>query len=463
MKTLKELLELRDALKAKIEAALKLGDSLTDEGATQLENDLAEARKLDSDIEKRQSQANAREAAAEWLQPREQRSGDQPPRAPDLQLNRRNRQDPVTNPDGQRYSLLRAMLAIQEGRKIDGYEAECSQEMRHRLPAPVGVKDRDAPLTVPWTLPVDYRMAQAFARRNGLQESRALTLSAGAGGIWQQQETTMIDLLRAKNGIMRMGCTFFNGVTGNKVVIPKQTGTTTAYWLAEAGAPTGSNATVGNVEITPKTCGAYSDLNRTVLVQGSIDFENFARNDLLTTVSIAIDSAGYNGTGADNQPLGILNDTSIATVALGTNGDVPSYTKLVEMEATVEDENYDSESFHFVSNSKVKAKLKTTLIGSNTAAMFLLQKGLIAEETHFFKTNLIPKNLEKGTGTDLSAMIYGDWAQYIIALWTGLDVMIDPYALATSGGRRIVVLQDLGMKPRQPKAFDKIVDIVTTL
>ncbi len=459
---LKEMLELRDALKAKIKGALELGDKLTDEGATQLENDLAEARKLDGDIEKRQTQGKVIEDAADWLKPREQRSAGDPPRAPDLELNKRNRRDPVENPDGAKYSLCRAMLAIVDGRKIDGYEAEVSQEIRHRFPQPSGVYNREAPVTVPWTLTVDVRTAQNAASRYGLPEKRALNLSAAAGGIWPQQETSMIDLLRAKNGITRMGCLFFSGVTGNKIIIPKQTAGMTAYWLAEAGAPTTSQLTTGTVEVVPKTCGAFTDLTRSVLVQQSMDFEMYARNELITTLAIAIDSAGYNGTGADNQPLGILNDSSIATVALGTDGAAFSYGKLVEMEATVDDENYDSNSFYYVGNSKVKAKLKTTLVGSNTAAIYLLRDGEV-NDTPFFKSNLIPKNLEKGEGENLSATIYGDFAQYIIALWSGLDLILDPYALATSGGKRIIGLQDVGMKPRQPKAFSKVVDAVTTL
>ena len=44
----------------------------------------------------------------------------------------------------------------------------------------------------------------------------------------------------------------------------------------------------------------------------------------------------------------------------------------------------------------------------------------------------VPSNLEKGaSGTTLSAMIFGNWSQLIIANWGGVDIIIDEITRAS--------------------------------
>ena len=40
----------------------------------------------------------------------------------------------------------------------------------------------------------------------------------------------------------------------------------------------------------------------------------------------------------------------------------------------------------------------------------------------------MPSNLTKGTGTNLSAIIYGNWADLIIGYWSAFDLLVNPYA-----------------------------------
>ena len=99
-----------------------------------------------------------------------------------------------------------------------------------------------------------------------------------------------IDLLRNRSVVQRAGAQTMNGLVGN-VAIPKQTGAATAYWVAESGAPTESQQTVGQVTMTPKTVGAYTDFSRRLILQSSLDVENMVRNDLAQVIALAIDKA----------------------------------------------------------------------------------------------------------------------------------------------------------------------------
>ena len=60
-----------------------------------------------------------------------------------------------------------------------------------------------------------------------------------------------------------------------------------------------------------KTCAAFSEITRRLMMQSSIDAEALVRSDLALT----IDKAGYYGTGSDKQPWGIAKTTGVNAVS----------------------------------------------------------------------------------------------------------------------------------------------------
>lgn len=50
-------------------------------------------------------------------------------------------------------------------------------------------------------------------------------------------------------------------------------------------------------------------------------------------------------------------------------------------------------------------------------------------------------------------MFFGNWADLVIAFWSGLDLMVDPYSNSTSGTVRVVALQDVDVAVRHPVSF----------
>jgi HK97 family phage major capsid protein len=49
--------------------------------------------------------------------------------------------------------------------------------------------------------------------------------------------------------------------------------------------------------------------------------------------------------------------------------------------------------------------------------------------------------------------LFGDFSQFVMGMWSGLDLTVDPYAGATSGNVRIIALQDVDFAVKQPGAF----------
>ncbi|MCC8368536.1 MAG: phage major capsid protein [Rickettsia endosymbiont of Oxypoda opaca] len=50
-------------------------------------------------------------------------------------------------------------------------------------------------------------------------------------------------------------------------------------------------------------------------------------------------------------------------------------------------------------------------------------------------------------------LLFGNFADLIIGQWGVLDVLVDPYALGTSGGIRIRLMQDINIAIRHVESF----------
>ena len=271
---------------------------------------------------------------------------------------------------------------------------------------------------------------------------------------------SFIELLRNRTLLNTLGSPIITDLVGS-VTIPAQTGGGTAYWVTEGNAPTTSSQAIGQVALTPNTLGAFTDISRKFLRQTSMDAEAFVRNDLATVLAIELDRAAMNGSGSGAEPKGILQNSSVGTVAMGATGAAPTYAKMVEMETAVAAANADVGTLAYVTNAKVRGVLKSTLENaSSAAAQWIWRPDNTVNGYRAFSTNNIPSDLTKSTGSALSAAIFGNWADLIIAMWGALDVTVVPYSNSTTGAVRVVLLQELDIKLRHAASFQKIVDIV---
>jgi HK97 family phage major capsid protein len=258
-----------------------------------------------------------------------------------------------------------------------------------------------------------------------------------------------------------MGTTLLTDLTGN-IAIPRATAGSTGYWVAESGAPTESQQAFDQVALTPKTLGAYVDYSRRLLLQSSIAVEAFIRMDIARTIALMIDLAAIAGSGASNQPRGILNTSGIGSIAGGTNGAAPTWDHIVDLESAVANANAPAGSLGYLTNTKVRGKLKKTQMFSGTNGIPVWQGGEL-NGARAEVSNQVPSNLTKGTSSGVcSALIYGNWSDLLIAMWGGLDMMLDPYTGATSGTKRVVALQDVDVNVRYPVSFASMQDALTT-
>ena len=270
---------------------------------------------------------------------------------------------------------------------------------------------------------------------------------------------SFIDLLRAKAMVTRMGATVISGLVGN-VEIPRQTGASTTYWLAEKGDPTESNATFDKVSLKPKTIGALSSVSRNLLLQSSMNVEAFVRNELAVSLALGIDLAALCGTGTNNQPTGIANMSGICTVEGGTNGGSLTFDKLIDMETQVATANADVTNMYYLCNAATIGFLKNI---KNPSGDYIwkpiteaVRNGFPGEVNGYAvgRSNQVRSGLEKGTSNNCHEIYFGNWADLLIGEWGFLEIDVNRYGDAwKSGGVEIRALQTIDIAVRHPKSF----------
>jgi HK97 family phage major capsid protein len=306
------------------------------------------------------------------------------------------------------------------------------------------------------------------------------TGSTGAGGA--MVETTVlapnfIELLRNSMMVRAMGATILSGLQGN-IAIPRQTGPTTAGWVAEAGAASESDMTFSQVTMAPKTVHAIQDFTRQLLMQGSPDIEGLVRADLALVIALAIDLASLHGTGASNQPTGLAATAGIGSVAGGTNGAVPTWDNIVDLETQVANQNAAVDSLGYLTNSRVRGRLKRAQIvsgqpvfiwggmpgfGSNMPGTTPVGRMSVMNEYAAGVSNQVSNTLTKGTASGVcSAIFFGNWRDLLIGEWGGLETLVDNVTQAANRIIRVHAYQTADVAVRKPQSFAAMLDALTT-
>jgi HK97 family phage major capsid protein len=268
---------------------------------------------------------------------------------------------------------------------------------------------------------------------------------------------SFIELLRNRMMIARLGATSLNGLVGD-VAIPRRSGGATAYWVTEVQSTTESDATFDQVTLTPKCVTALQEYSRKLLIQGTPDVEGLVRTDLATCLALAIDLAALHGTGTE-QPTGIIGVSGIGDVAGGTHGAAPTWAHVVGLETEVAIDNADIGTLAYLTNARVRGKLKTTA-KSTAVTDFIWGEGPIGDGFGMINgyragvSNQVSGALTKGTSTTVaSAIFFGNWHDLLIGNWAGLDILVDPYTAAATRIYKIYVNQYVDVAVRHPQSF----------
>lgn len=319
--------------------------------------------------------------------------------------------------------LIRAMTMAAKGERkawdTAGFERECSDALVKRY--------GDSPnggFYVPYEV-----------------QKRDMTV-AGTGGYAVANNMlpgSFIELLRAQTVVGRAGARMLSGLKGN-VEIPKQTGAGTAYLIgAEDDEITESNLTLGQLALSPKTVGAYMEISRLLQMQSDPSVDMLIMDDLAKVIGLKIDLLALNGNGAGG-PVGIINTSGIGSVT-ATSLD---YAKTLEFQTDVAAGNALVPGCVYITTPAKAAIIAQRQRFSNTDTP--LWTGNILEGSVLGFRGLTTTQLSDG-------LLFGDFAQLIMAEWGVLELAVDPTANFKAGITGIRAFQSFDVGVRNAAAF----------
>ncbi|MHA6642978.1 phage major capsid protein [Mesorhizobium sp. A623] len=338
----------------------------------------------------------------------------------------------VSGPDTRRelrnYSLAKATTESLAG-KLSGLEAEVHQELS---------KGRE---TRGLMVPTEILL--------GSMESRAITTTTPAGNaggnLVRTDLAAMTDHRRPALKVEALGATVLRGLTGN-LDLPRLNASGAAHWIAEHAATTGSDAKFEKKSMSPNTVSGQYELSRRMVLQSNEAIETILRRDIGFILAQALDLAGIKG-GGTNEPTGIMADTGVTAL---TDAALSS-DATADMIAALETDDVTG-TRAFLTHPAVMAIARK--IQDTTNRVIPISETFHAERVET-STQVPVVTVGVDPAPDTRALIYGEWASLYIGYWSGVDILMNPYAdsVASKGGVLLHAFLDADVVVRHPEGF----------
>ena len=270
--------------------------------------------------------------------------------------------------------------------------------------------------------------------------AKSINVDTGASGGFlapTDEMTEIISLAKAGRPILnQVGIRQLSGLGAGEITMNKVTGGNTAYWGGSEDEVTESNATFGQVSLRPHYLRAWSTLSRELLKQTTIGVEALIREELGYAMSRKLEQAALYGTGLADEPKGVVNYASIKSVVLGTNGALPSWDNMDDLVHELEKVDTLEGNLAYVTSPQIAKVLRQTKVlpfsGATEGSYYLQKKSNagIAEFLGypFYTSTLVPVDLEKGSASNCSYIVFGDWSQMLLASWGGMEIRVSEQA-----------------------------------
>ena len=329
--------------------------------------------------------------------------------------------------------------------KAGGFEREiCGAEAEKRSEA--GMKTEG--FAIPGSIVSQssrYHQQRALARIIEHEEvQKRTTLTAGtnvtAGHLIDSElrPEALIEWLYGEFAVSRAATWLMNAM-GN-IAIPKQNGRTVATWGTETSVAAESNPTFELLELSPKELKVITPFTKTFAIQSSVDAENLVRRDLMNGLGEALDTALLYGTGANGQISGVTQIDAIKMASPTqkisySKADGITYTNCLNAIEKIGNNNAAGPGMEWITSWKFWMQAKGTAMLTN-GSYPIWYENMIAD---FMAT--ATSQVKQGTvGTVANAdhAFIANWMYLLVAMWGGMDIVVDPYTLADRGMIRVV-------------------------
>jgi HK97 family phage major capsid protein len=326
------------------------------------------------------------------------------------------------------FSVVKAIMAQCGDAPFDGLERELSRELSTRTGRSfngIGVPD------------------QAL-------ETRTLLTTGAASDLYptQHRPDLFIDMRRSALVTGTLGATVLSGLVGDQA-IPRQIQSSTAQHVAEDAPLTETDADFDDVELSPTTVGALTSFSRRALINAQPSVEQLVRRDLAAVVARTVDFQAVFGDGNGNRPTGVVNEAGVHSLTLAG----PTWAQALAFISAIEAEDADIGSMGWLTHPAALATLRSTnrVSGEPEHGFLMAEPGNLAGY-RLVTTTAVPTTGEPASAT---TVIFGAWSQLLIGLWSGIDLLANPYSDSAFPRGRVQVraMQDYDAAVRHGEAF----------
>jgi HK97 family phage major capsid protein len=283
--------------------------------------------------------------------------------------------------------------------------------------------------------------------------------NSGGGYTTAPKVQDIEDALRNQSKVFDMGARFMTGVKLTPVW-PIESNVLAGTWVSQnpGSDVAASDPSFSQRGMNPRTLAACTSISRQLLAQSSSDIEGWIRARTALAHALALDRACIHGSGASNEPLGILGTAGIGNVAIGAAGGAPTSDFVNALESAVGGANADSPTCGFLTNSVMRSRLRKIPSMAN-GSLPLWSEGNTMLSHRAEVSNQIRSDLVKGASNDCSAIVYGDWSQLVVCEFQGaIEIVVDEYSARR---QNLVEIASWGMYDTlllQPTAMAAILD-----
>ena len=331
-----------------------------------------------------------------------------------------------------RVSLTKAIRNASSGRALDGAEKEMNElALEENKRAGVGT-----PENAKLSIPMSFLRAKTHTVTEDLGEY---------GGQLVHDNAPRVQLPFESMGILdKLGVTRLSGLSGGDVPLPVM-GEYDFAWLGETEELTFQKSKATGPKLSANRLASGVKISNRLLIQESVGVDNIIRGLILNGYDRALTTALINGSGAANQPEGILNNASIQTAASAA-AVVPTKALVAELISLIELANADGSTLKFLGSPMMKYLAEITKVDAGSGR-FLMEKMNELLGYEFVSSNLVPELAGN------SPLIFGDFSKAFVGEWGSMSVLSDPYTAAGANSVRLILNAHADVAIAQPEAF----------
>lgn len=352
------------------------------------------------------------------------------------------------------FKLLRAVQQIVRNGKLEGAEKEAFEEATHEAQQRGSIVQMEGNIRVP-----------TFMARSANEQRSQTVGTAGDGGNTVATNLGQLQsFFQPRLTLQRLGTQVMTGLSAN-MEFPVESNMYDAVWDGENSTATEVTSTFTKKAFTPKRLSAFTRLSRSWINQNSFPAEAFARDRMNLAVGRKLDSTGINGSGTGNIPLGILGTSGIGSVAMGTNGAAPTWASMIALWKEVAIDDADFGTLAYLTTPGIAAQLMQTEKAASTG-QFVWTTNTASGQVNGYNaetSTLVPSTLTKGSSTDCNAILFGNFNQFLMGQWGGLDMIVNPFSEDKEAFVRLTIHSYWDMLVLNAKAFAAIKDARVTI